>query len=141
MHSWPYLWPFHVHDMMFLNNNVYFALGSFQEQLMKYVQKIEVLSGNDDQVQDGLKCSLKSTLRITTTPLPTFPFSSTTPKQTLTQTIPPIHKPPYVFQEQPINANLDVCNDNVNKPFPLFRKVAFENISIIRKTYIVHNHL
>ncbi len=54
--------------MMSLNNNAYFALGSFQEQLMGNIQKIEVLSGNDDQVEDGLECSLKSTTRIATHP-------------------------------------------------------------------------
>lgn len=68
MCSWPYLCPFHVCDMMSLNNNAYFALGSFQEQLMGNIQKIEVLSGNDDQVEDGLECSLKSTTRIATHP-------------------------------------------------------------------------
>jgi hypothetical protein len=85
--------------MIVLNNNVYFVLGSFQEQLMENVQKIEVLNGNDDQVENGLECSLKSTLRITTAPLPISPFSSATPKQTLTQTTPLIHKPPFVSQE------------------------------------------
>jgi hypothetical protein len=67
-----------------------------------------VLSGNDDQVEDGLKCSLKSTLRIATPPLFTSLFSSATPKQTSTQTTPPIHKPPFGFQEQPINVSLNV---------------------------------
>jgi hypothetical protein len=43
--------------MMSLNNNVYFALGSFQEQLMGNVQKTKMLSWNDDQVEDGLDCS------------------------------------------------------------------------------------
>ncbi len=94
--------------MMFLNNNVYFALGSFQEQFMGNVQKIEVLSGNDDQVEDGLGFSLKSTPRIATPLLPTSHFSSIAPKQTLTQTTPSIHKPPFGSQEQPINVNLNV---------------------------------
>lgn len=69
---------------------------------MENVQKTEVWSGNDDQVEDGLECSLKLTPRIATTP-----FSSVTPKQTSTQITPPIHKPPFVSQEQPINASLN----------------------------------
>jgi hypothetical protein len=34
MHNWAYLWPLHVYDMMFLNNNVYFALGAIQKNKM-----------------------------------------------------------------------------------------------------------
>lgn len=64
--------------------------------------------GNDDQVEDGLGFLLKSTPRIATPPSPTSHFSSITPKQILTQTTPPIHKPPFGSQEQPINVNLNV---------------------------------
>jgi hypothetical protein len=126
--------------MMSLKNNVYFALGSFQEQLMGNVQKIEILSGNDDQVEDGLECSLKSTPRIATPPLPTSHFSSIAPKQTLTQTTPPIHKSPFGFQEQPINVSLNVLQTPPlgyqNQPIQLGHDVSNDN-AIEQKIQIV----
>jgi hypothetical protein len=83
---------------------------------------------------------LKSTPRIATTPLPTSPFSSTTPKQTSTQTTPLIHKPPFVSQEQPINANLNEFQtpppSYQNQPIQLGLDVSNDN-AIQEKIQIV----